>query len=195
MEHEENAGRIIGGFEIMPVTIKNFRKLSDKYNKLKRIYQDLSTSLTPYPHELQKKCVKSQSEFDAYRENVANNISKSIPILEQLINLRNTLAQIKDGHGYVDITITCSNCKTTFTETRNVYEEYNFEDALCLDCVNRQANKDEVSLIETGENYEGVYSDDGDLIGIQFDNDGKRYFVGSENKHGNYDILSIEVDS
>lgn len=181
-----------GGCKMM--TLKQYRKIVDEHSDLKRKNQIVPFLRPPIsPGIRENPEVRSYQGFESAREIVARDMKKAIILLKKKNEIKQQLESLGPRHGYVDVLAACSGCGELFTETYNIYEDYDFGKALCPDCKAREENLEQVKVIEEGKNLKPQYNDVGELVEVTFESGGKTFSLKYEDD-GDCRPLTVEKE-
>jgi hypothetical protein len=174
------------------VTLLEFRKLEDAFNKAVNIYKDFKN--TESFGDESPKVIKSQEELYAYRDLMAEKIKSATQLYNKQTETRKSLIKLGSVSSYVDVICKCSKCGETYKSLQNIYADFDFNTAFCEECISNAMNTKTADIICNAKNVKGVFDTDGDLIEITFESNGQLFNVFNERKDGMYNTLTLEQE-
>ena len=172
------------------VTLLEFRKLEDAFNKEVNKYKEVKNTETAQLCE--SKVIKSQEEFNAHRDLMAGRIKSATQLYKLQTEVKRSLIKLGSVSSYTNIYCKCSSCGEWYTSLENLYADFDFRTGLCDECKSDVDNKDTADLIKKGKKLTGIFDDCNNLIELRFESDGKQYNVFNERKDGYKNELTLE---
>ena len=153
------------------VTLKKYQVMADFIYQMSRKYSTFGIDLdfNSHPVITSNDMLKSVREED-YK--IMGELKKIYDIFEKNLIAIKKIGKVSQYH---EICYTCNTCNRTRTETQNIYLDIDFENMICDDCKNQSTHKTVVKTIEDASNIKCEVDEYGRIIDVEFDSDGKRY--------------------